>query len=124
MKRSDFFFTLLMIIFAAFGLFLTISTCGKVLGAGFVSELNGKTLYEKNCKSCHGIDGKGNPKMAKSLKINLTKLDLTDEETVKKPDDNLVNVTREGAGKMKGYESKLSGEEIKAIVTYIRTLQK
>ncbi len=79
--------------------------------------------YAKSCASCHGKDGKGNPKMAKALKVDIMALDLTDAATRAKPDAALIKVTADGVGKtMPAYGKKLKPEEIAALIAYVRTL--
>ena len=80
----------------------------------------GKALYTKNCQSCHGADGKGNPAMAKAL--GEKGLNLTTAEAKKMSDEQILKIIAEGAGKMPG--SKLSKEEQKQVLDYTRSLQK
>lgn len=83
---------------------------------------DGKTIYEANCKSCHGPDGKGNPKLANSM--GTAKLDLTDKETSEKKDAELGKTVADGAGKMKPFKDKIKDEEIYAVIKYLRSLKK
>jgi mono/diheme cytochrome c family protein len=78
----------------------------------------GKAVYEKSCVGCHGADGKGNAAMTKVMGegLNLTK------ETAKKSDDQLMKAIAEGQGKMPA--QKLSKDEQKAVVGYVRSLSK
>ncbi len=80
----------------------------------------GKALYTKNCASCHGADGKGNPAMIKAL--GEKGLNLTTEDVKKQSDEQLAKVIADGAGKMP--KSKLSKAEQKQVLEYTRTLQK
>ncbi len=85
---------------------------------------DGKTSYEK-CRICHAVDGTGTPSVAKLLKIDQTLLDLTVEKNRKKSDSEITKVVREGQGKMKSIPmDKISDEELKAAICYIRELQK
>ena len=81
---------------------------------------SGKALYEKSCVGCHGADGKGNEKMAKLLGDK--GLNIVGNETKKKSDEQLMKVLAEGAGKMPA--SKLSKEEQKQVLSYVRSLAK
>lgn len=79
-------------------------------------------LWNKNCASCHGKDGKGQTKAGKTKKVQ----DLTDPAVRAKFDrDRMIKATKEGikddAGKdrMKAYAGKLSDEEIAALTDYI-----
>lgn len=84
------------------------------------AKSDSKALYEKNCKMCHAVDGKGNPKLTA---MDLAKLNLTDKETSNKKDDELKKTINDGAGKMKGFKSKISEDDISALVEYIRSLK-
>jgi cytochrome c553 len=83
--------------------------------------------YAKYCASCHGSDGAGHTKAGRLLKVK----DLTDAQYQKAfTDENAFNDLKEGAkdkdGKvlMKPMKDKLSDDEIKALVAYVRTLAK
>ena len=80
----------------------------------------GKAVYEKSCVGCHGADGKGNPAMAKVL--GEKGLNITSKEAAKKSDAELLKVIAEGSGKMPA--AKLSKDEQKQVLGYVRTLQK
>jgi mono/diheme cytochrome c family protein len=81
---------------------------------------SGKALYEKSCVGCHGADGKGNEKMAKLLGDK--GLNIVGDETKKKSDEQLMKVLAEGSGKMPA--SKLSKQEQKQVLSYVRSLAK
>ena len=85
----------------------------------FADEAAGQKVYDAKCKSCHGKTGEGNPAIAKALKVDpsvflLTKLDKTDDE--------LTEIITNGKGKMPAFKSKLSEDEIKDVVKYVRSL--
>lgn len=95
--------------------------------AGFTasaSAQDGKALYDKSCKMCHNVDGKGNKAVIKMADGDLSKLDLTKASTVAKTDANLEKSVTDGIGKMKAYKDKLSADQVKAVVSHVRTLQK
>ena len=81
----------------------------------------GKTAYEKNCASCHGADGKGNPALAKTL--GEKELNIVGKETKQKSDEVLLKVITDGAGKMPA-SKKLTKDEQKAVLQYSRSLAK
>ena len=81
----------------------------------------GKTVFDKSCVGCHGADGKGNPGMAKVL--GEKGLNLTTKEVKSQSDDQLLKVIAEGRGKMPA-QSKLSKDDQKAALTYVRSLAK
>jgi cytochrome c6 len=77
------------------------------------------TLYKQKCATCHAADGTGS---AAGKKMGVK--DFKDPSLVKQSDEDLIKVTKEGKGKMPKYEGKLTDEQIKDLVKYIRTLQK
>jgi cytochrome c553 len=85
-----------------------------------------KALWDKQCAKCHGKDGAGKTTMGKKLKVK----DYTKAEDQKKfTDEEAIKITKEGKKKgsktlMKGYASKLTDDEIKALVKYIRQMKK
>jgi mono/diheme cytochrome c family protein len=84
-----------------------------------------KNIYDKKCASCHGKDGKGKPSLVKMFKTELSLLDLIDKETLDKTDDDLVLITSKGIkNKMPAFRAELKEEEIKDVITYIRSLSK
>ena len=86
------------------------------LHSAFGGKINYKKIYENECQKCHGEDGKGS-KRGKSLGVP----DFTDAEwqnSVK--DEQLIKSITNGKKKMPKQEGKLSPEEIKATVKYIR----
>jgi mono/diheme cytochrome c family protein len=86
----------------------------------FAADAGGKALFEKSCVGCHGADGKGNPAMAKVLGEKA--LNIATKETAQKSDDQLLKVIAEGKGKMPA--SKLSKDEQKQALGYVRSLAK
>lgn len=79
-------------------------------------------LYAQKCASCHGKDGKGAPAMAKMFKVDIALLDLVDEATLKKKDEELDALTAKGINKMPAYADKMKAEEISALTKYFRSL--
>jgi mono/diheme cytochrome c family protein len=84
---------------------------------------DGKALWDKNCGSCHGPDGKGDTKAGKLTKVrDLTAADVKSGLT----QDKVHSVISEGVvdkdtGKtrMKGFKDKLSSEEIDALTKHV-----
>ena len=86
-----------------------------------VQDPDGKVLYLKSCKRCHGVLGV--PTKA-ALRQDDKIPDFTDAAFFKdKTDADLREAVAKGKGKnMKGFADKLSKEEIGAVVEYIHTL--
>ena len=90
--------------------------------AGFAG-VDAKAVWDKQCKKCHGEDGSGQTTLGKKLKIK----DYTDAASLKElSDEDLFNMTKDGVPKTKmtGYGKKLSDDEIKALVGYMRAMAK
>jgi mono/diheme cytochrome c family protein len=81
---------------------------------------NGAATFKTNCTPCHGDDGSGDTPTGKSLNA----ADLRSPEIQKKTDAELVTVIGSGKGNMPSFKASLSDDEIKGVVTYIRTLKK
>ena len=73
-------------------------------------------LYKAKCAMCHGPDGKG--KMAGTK-------DLASSEVQKASDADLTAVITNGKPpKMPKFEGKLTADQIKDLVKYVRTFKK
>ena len=87
---------------------------------------NAATLWKKDCASCHGDDGRGDTKAGRKLYINdLTDASLqakfTDEEAAKSIKFGLKDA------KDKVIMNAISGvsdDDVKALVSYVRSLKK
>ena len=80
---------------------------------------DGAAVYKAKCATCHGPDGKGETGMGKTLKLR----SLGSADVQKITDADLTKVIADGKGKMPAYKGKLSDDEIKAVVAFIRTLK-
>ena len=91
-----------------------------------VRAADAKANWANNCVQCHGPTGKGDTKMGKMVGA----MDLTDPKkqasfTDAKATDAIKNgVKQNGKTTMKAFAGKLTGDEIKALVAYVRTLKK
>jgi cytochrome c6 len=81
----------------------------------------GKAVFETKCKMCHGADGKGNPIIAKAMKVTLP--DMTSPAIQSKSDEALKKQITEGGGKMKPI-SGLTDQQITDVIAFIRSLGK
>jgi cytochrome c6 len=79
------------------------------------------SLFKAKCAVCHGADGSGNTAMGKQMQPP----DLRSEEVQKQTDAQLMDATTNGKGKkMPAYKGKLTDDQIKQLVAYIRELGK
>jgi len=87
----------------------------------------GKAVFEAKCQKCHGDDGRGNPSMAKLLKLKQPFTSLGTAEVQNKSDDELkkiaINGLRTPRAEMKPVKGGLSDAEASAVVSYLRTLK-
>lgn len=67
---------------------------------------DGAATYTAKCKMCHGASGEKN-----FANLGASEADLT-------------KIVTDGKGKMPAYKGKLSDDDIKAVVAYIKTLKK
>jgi cytochrome c6 len=81
---------------------------------------SGEALYKQKCQVCHAPDGSGDTIMGKKLGAK----DLKSAEIQKLTDAQITEVITKGKDKMKGFEGKLSNDEIKTLVAYVRDLAK
>jgi mono/diheme cytochrome c family protein len=84
------------------------------------AQASGEATYKAKCQMCHGADGQGTTPAGKAMKA----IPFTDPTILKSSDAQLIASTKNGKGKMPAYAGKLSDGDIKAVVTYIHTLQK
>ncbi len=96
-----------------------------VMGAVAARAADGKDLWAKNCSKCHGEDGKGQGAMGKKLGVK----DYSDAKVqAALKDDQITKAIKSGVKegdtvKMKAF-SDLTDDEVKALVTYVRSLKK
>lgn len=91
-----------------------------VLVTPAIAQDNGADTYKMKCQICHGSDGLGMTPAGKAIKAASFK----SEALLKAPDTDLITAIKNGKGKMPSYAGKLTDAQIKAVVSYVRTLQK
>ena len=105
---------------------LIIATISLAAFTFSVRAADPKTNWANNCAQCHGPSGKGDTKMGKMLNA----MDLTDPKkqasfTDAKATESIKNgVKQNGKTTMKAFAGKLTDDEIKALVVYVRSLKK
>lgn len=98
---------------------LTFFVAAATLGFGQPANNSAASLYKTNCVPCHGPDGRGTP-VGKSLQA----ADFHSTQVQQQSDSQLAGVISEGRGNMPAFGTRLSKDQIDALVTYIRTLGK
>ena len=82
---------------------------------------SGADNYKSKCLMCHGVDGLAATNVGKAMKVTSFK----DPAAVKATDAQLFAAIKNGKGaNMKPFAGKLTDDQIKSVVAYIRTLQK
>jgi cytochrome c6 len=76
-------------------------------------------LYKTKCAACHGADGKGNTPVGPKMGVR----DFSSSEVKKETDTELFAITKDGKNKMPGYAGRLTDDQIKAQIAYIRALK-
>ena len=105
---------------------LIIATISLAAIALSVRAADPKTNWANNCAQCHGATGKGDTKMGKMLNA----MDLTDPKKQASFTDAQAaaaikdGIKQNGKTTMKAFAGKLTDDEIKALVAYMRTLKK
>ena len=102
-----------IVVLAVFAFF--IFSAGPTRGAD-----DGAALFKTKCAACHGADGAGKP----ALKAP----SLVSDEAKQKSDEDLTDTIANGGKDKKAahaFSKKgVSGDQVKALVAYIRELQK
>jgi mono/diheme cytochrome c family protein len=105
---------------------LTLTLSLLIASAISTRAADAKENWTKNCVQCHGADGTANTPMGKKLQAkNLTdpavQKGFTDADAAKSIKEG---VKQNGKITMKAFGDKLSDDEVKALVAYVRTLKK
>ena len=95
-------------------------TGGALSHAAAQEARDAKTLYQENCKKCHGV--LGTP--PKTMKAKYEKIATFDAAFIaSRSDDSVVKILTKGKGEdMKSFKEKLTPEEMVAVAKYVREL--
>src|SRR3954464_8088232 len=78
------------------------------------------TLYKSKCAMCHGADGKGETPAGKKMGVH----DFGSPEVQGMKDAEIASAIADGKNKMPAYKKSLSADQIKDLVTYVRSFGK
>jgi len=82
-----------------------------------------EAIFTQQCAMCHGASGAGDGPAAAAMNLEPSSFaDSAYQES--RTDEQLAEAISSGKGAMSGYGEKLSLEEIRALVSYIRKLGK
>jgi mono/diheme cytochrome c family protein len=76
-------------------------------------------IYKTKCVLCHGADGKGDTPVGKKMGAR----SFQSPEVAKESDQQFFEITLNGKAKMPGYKGKLTDDQIKGLVKYMRSLK-
>jgi mono/diheme cytochrome c family protein len=112
-KRNNKIFAALslLLITASYGLAEMSKKPKKVQGV-VANSLDGKAIFDANCASCHGVDGKAMLAGAKDLTVSTLS------------HDEYLSVITKGKNSMAAYEKILSQEQIEAVAVYTESFKK
>ena len=100
------------ILFAGCALVFLLSICTRADDSA--------SVYSTKCAMCHAADGSGNTPAGKATKAR----DFASPEVQSLTDAQLSEIITNGKDKMPAYKGKLTDDQIKGLVTYIRELAK
>jgi mono/diheme cytochrome c family protein len=96
-------------------------TMKNPVAVGKESVADGKDLYAKHCKSCHGSAGLGDGPKAATLDVPCS--DFSTKKFQAQSDGEIFFQVSEGKGKMPSFKKTIPEDNSRwAIVNYIRTL--
>lgn len=83
------------------------------------AQNDASALYKSKCQVCHGPDGKGDTPAGKKVGAK----DFHSPEVVKMSDTELFDITKKGKEKMPSYDKKLTDDQIKELIKFIRSMK-
>jgi mono/diheme cytochrome c family protein len=101
------------------GLTAAASACTSSNEAGPSHPVDPAALYGQMCARCHGLDGRGDAEMRKTMP---TLRDFADPELRKKSVEDLEGVIMAGKNPMPGFGASLSRPKIQHLGGYVRRL--
>lgn len=97
------------------GIFL-LSLCVAPLWA----QNDGASLFKSKCAACHSGDGSASGPAGKAMHIR----DLSSADVQKQTDAEITAIITNGKGGMPSYKGKLTDDQVKQLVSFIRSLAK
>jgi cytochrome c6 len=103
---------------------LTYATIATLLASSVFGQSSkgsngpGAEVFREQCIGCHGPDGRAQTETGKKVGA----ADLTSDSVQKETNSSLSKIVQDGKGKMPAFEGRLSDDEIRAVVAYVREL--
>ena len=87
--------------------------------AGPAIPVDPAVIYAQNCGRCHGLDGRGDPELKKTLPVR----DFSDPAfQARASTDQIAQVIMAGKGQMPAFGASLSVPKIQSLSGYVRRL--
>jgi mono/diheme cytochrome c family protein len=101
---------------------LTVLTLASILlfPSSARAQADAPGLFKSKCAACHGTDGTAATAAGKSMNIR----DFHSPDVQKQTDAQLTEIISAGKGAMPSYKGKLTDDQVKQLVGYIRDLAK
>jgi len=100
---------------------MAVLTLGAALVHAAGSATEGKAVFDKSCKNCHGATGEANPAITKMMKVEIKNLGSPEVQSMS--DDDLKKIITTGKGKMQPIRT-VTGKSVDDVIAYVRTLKK
>lgn len=84
----------------------------------FGADATTQDLYKSTCQGCHGANGKGSV-----IGKRLGAKEFSDPDVIKMSNSDLAKIVTDGKSKMPSYKGKLTEDQIKDLVKYVRHLK-
>jgi mono/diheme cytochrome c family protein len=97
---------------------IVFATALSLSGAGAHAQ-DAAALYKSKCQGCHSPDGTGSTAVGKKLGAK----DFHSPEIAKMSDADFFDITKQGKNKMPAYDKKLTDDQIKDLIKYIRSMK-
>jgi len=78
----------------------------------------GVRIFQEHCIACHGPDGRAQTETG--AKVGAA--DLTTDAVQRQSDSQLSKIVQNGKGKMPAFQGKLTDDEMRAVIAYLRQL--
>jgi mono/diheme cytochrome c family protein len=100
-------------------LLATLTAAGCSNDAGPAVPIDPAVMYAQNCARCHGVDGRGDPELKKTLPVR----DFSDPVFLAKAQtDDLQRTIMAGKGQMPAFGASLSLPKIQSLSGYVQRL--
>jgi mono/diheme cytochrome c family protein len=98
----------------------TLAVFAVIICAACFAQSTGEAIFKQKCQACHGADGMANSGVGKVMRVK----PVSDAQVKKLAESEMIELVRNGQGKMQPYKNDLTAAQIKAAVDYFRTFIK